>query len=141
MAISDRQRRLLFAAVRHLEMTEDEFRHTLAMVAEVTSVRELDQEGFDAVMGCFERLGFAPGVPEGSSFGSEKARPGMATSGQVQFIRVLWREYTRYRSGDRDLDKWLLNKWQVSSLRFLTKADAQKAITALLAMKKRRRSA
>ena len=61
----------------------------------------------------------------------------MATPGQVQLIRALWREYTRFRSGDRDLDTWLLNKWKVSSLRFLTKADAQKAITALLAMKRR----
>jgi hypothetical protein len=61
----------------------------------------------------------------------------MASTRQVQYIRVLWHKYTRGNAGAAEFDKWLLHKWHVSSLRFLTSADAQKAITALRSMTQR----
>ena len=100
----------------------------------VTSSTELDQAGFEAIIGFFEYLGFAPLKPKGQDFG---VRPGMASFAQLELIRALWGEYTRGAADEDALNKWLLAKWKVSSLRFLRKEAAQKIITALMAMKSR----
>jgi len=59
---------------------------------------ELDGDGFEAMMGLFEYLGFRPLVSQGPSYG---ARPGMASFAQIELIRALSREYTlgSYRRG------------------------------------------
>jgi len=46
-------------------------------------------------------------------------------------------EYTRGKTDENALNKWLLGTWKVSSLRFLRKETAQKVITALKSMKAR----
>lgn len=61
----------------------------------------------------------------------------MATPGQLALIRALWAEYTGGRAGEAELAKWIGAKWHVTHLRFLRKDAAQKAITALKAMKAR----
>lgn len=134
MKISPKQNRLIHAALRHLGLSDDEYRTILARVAHVSSATELDHQSFEALMAFFEWLGFNK-TPRAPSFG--KNRAGMASPGQVQLIRELWHEYTRGQAGAAELDKWLAGKWHASSLRFLTKADAQKAITAVFAMKRR----
>ena len=133
MTISPKQNRMLHAARRNLGLAEDEYRTILARLAQVSSATELDQEGFDAVVAFLEHLGFSK-VPRGPDYGK---RDGMATPGQVALIRELWHEYTRGQAGAAELDKWLLHKWRVSSLRILPKDTAQKGITALFAMKRR----
>ncbi|MGR3362328.1 MAG: regulatory protein GemA [Paracoccus sp. (in: a-proteobacteria)] len=115
------------------------YRTALAQIAGVTRLTELDGDGFEAMMGIFEYLGFRPLVSQGSSYG---ARPGMASFAQIELIRALWREYTHGSyDGEAELNRWLERCFKISSLRFLTAAAAPKAITALKAMKARSRAA
>ncbi|TCP43360.1 regulatory protein GemA [Rhodovulum marinum] len=133
--ISRNQRVLMKVAQRKLKIPDAAYRAALVEIAGVTSSNELDQEGFAAMMGWFQWLGFEPGSPRGQDYGQ---RPGMASFAQLELIRALWAEFTGHvYSGDDELGKWLLRTFKVSSLRFLTKADAQKAITALKHMKAR----
>jgi len=134
MKLTKKQKTLLHIAKNKLELTEEQYRAALVQIGGVTSSTELDQEGFDAIMGFFEYLGFAPLVSSGKDYGS---RPGMATFAQLELIRVLWAEYTRGKTDENALNKWLLGTWKVSSLRFLRKETAQKVITALKSMKAR----
>ncbi|MDK3075960.1 regulatory protein GemA [Sedimentitalea sp. JM2-8] len=134
MPITRNQQKLIFVARSRLRLTEAQYRAALVEIGGVSSVTELDIEGFEALMGVFEYLGFAPATPKGRSFGD---RPGMATIGQIELIRALWQEYTRGKAGEDALGKWLEHYWQVSSLRFLRKETAPRIITALKAMKAR----
>ena len=133
MTLSNRQKALLHVAKTKLGLDDDLYRLALVRLAGVTSSTELDQDGFDAVMGFFEQCGFNPTRRTGPNYG---ARPGFASPAQCELIRALWQEW----SGQPDapgLDTWLRRTFKVDSLRFLTAADAPKAITALKAMKRR----
>jgi len=133
MKITRQQLKLLHVARKDRQMTDAHWREALMRIAGVTSVTELDQEGFDAIMAYLVYLGFKPW--EAPDYGE---REGMATAKQLALIRQFWREVTHNAyDGEDELNKWLLRSWKVSSLRFLTKVAAQGAITALLAMKKR----
>lgn len=133
MPISKKQLALIHVARSKLGISEDEYRACLVQIAGVESSTHLDRGGFEAVMGFFEYLGFAPLNPRGPTYGD---RPGFATSAQLQLIRELWHEYTGGAKEDA-LNKWLLRCFKVSSLRFLKMEQARKAITALKAMKSR----
>lgn len=91
MSISRKQQALLHVAKARLDLSEETYRTALAQVAGVTSSAELDQDGFTAMMGLFEYLGFSPTKAQGQNFG---VRPGMASFAQIELIRVLWAEYT-----------------------------------------------
>ncbi|MFC3059417.1 regulatory protein GemA [Paenirhodobacter populi] len=138
MTISNRQKAILHLAKGKLGLTDNEYRSCLVHLAGVESSVDLDQDGFEAVMGFFEWRGFRPLLAEGPSYGN---RPGMATFAQLELIRCLWREYTRGAAGEQELNKWLLNSFRLSSLRFVDMKTARKLITALKAMKQRQRSA
>ncbi|MDA7427902.1 regulatory protein GemA [Primorskyibacter aestuariivivens] len=134
MSISKNQLKLLWTAKTKLDLSDAYLRSAMVEIAGVESTKELDAEGFDAMMGFFEYLGFAPRQAKGPDYGE---RPGMASFAQIELIRVLWREYTD-RKGDEDsLNKWLEHYWHVSSLRFLGKAAARKVIATLKVMKAR----
>lgn len=137
MSISIKQIRLLHVAKSKLGLTEQEFRAALVEVCGVTSVKELDQNSFDALMGLFEYLGFKPLAAKGPDYGS---RPGMASFAQVELIRVIWTEWAG-TDVENGLSVWLERFFGISSLRFLTARDAPKVITALKAMKARDRAA
>ena len=135
MTISRKQIAILHVAKNKLGLNDAEYRCALTEVAGVTSTTELDKDAFEAMMGLFEYLGFQPLLSKGKDYGS---RPGMATFAQLELIRTLWREYTRGAYGDEhELNKWILRTFKLSSLRFMSKTQAQKAITALKAMKAR----
>jgi len=134
MPINNKQKALLHVAQGKLGLSESEYRLALVEVGGVTSSTDLDQAGFDAIMGFFEYLGFEPLTAKGQDYG---ARPGMASFAQIELIRTLWREYTRFRAGEEELNKWLRGTWRIDSLRFLSRATAPKVITALKAMKAR----
>ena len=110
----------------------------LVQVCGVTSSTELDREGFEALMGLFEYLGFKPTEAKGANYG---VRPGMASFAQLELIRALWREITRTDrrapTDEEALNKWLLGTFKLSALRFLPKDIAPKVITALKAWKAR----
>ncbi len=134
MTITARQLRLIHVAKRQVGWDEDTWRTVLATIAGVTSSRDLDGEGFDAVLAYAEHCGFRPLHAKGPNFGNRKD---MATFAQCELIRTLWAEFTRGAGDAAGLDKWVLRTFKVSSLRFLTREAGQKAITALMAMKRR----
>jgi hypothetical protein len=137
MTISRSQLALIHLAAKDRGLTDDQYRSALAQIGGVTSSKDLDREGFDAMMGYLEYLGFAPIAAKGPNFGT---REGMATFAQLELIRSLWSEITRRAyTGEGEFDKWLLSKFKVSALRFLKKDTAAKVITALMMWKKRLR--
>lgn len=137
MTLSRKQKAVLHVAKGKLGLSDQEYRQCLIHVADVTSSNDLDKPGFEAVMGLFEYLGFKPLQARGPDFG---VRAGMASFAQIELIRVLWAEYTQDAS-EAALNTWLLRSFRVSSLRFLKKEQAQKAIAALKMMKARTASA
>jgi len=134
MILSKKQIALLHVAKARLHLSYNTYRSDLVELAGVTSSTDLDQEGFTVLMGFFEYLGFAPLDAKGPDYGN---RPGMASFAQIELIRTLWREWTRGKGDEAGLCTWLERTFKVSSLRFLTKGHGQKAITALMAMKRR----
>lgn len=133
MTNSNNQLKLFWVAVRKLELGDELVRSALVQIADVTSSKDLDGDGFDA-MTSFEYLGFAPLTKRGPNYGD---RPGMASFARIELIRDLWHEYTRGKAGEDELNTWLERCWKMSSLRFLRRASAPKVITALKAMKSR----
>lgn len=134
MSINRKQKALIHVAKAKLDLNEDMYRSALIEIGGVTSLTDLDLGGFEALMGFFEYMGFTPLTAKGQNYG---ARTGMASFAQIEFIRSLWVEYTRGKSDEDGLNKWLESKWKISSLRFLRKDTAPKIITALKAMKSR----
>lgn len=137
MPIIRNQLKLIWTAKAKLGLCDQTFRSALVQIAGVESTKDLNRDGFEAMMGYLEYLGFAPAQRMGEDFGQ---RAGMASFAQLEFIRDLWREYTdnAYGGGEDELGKWMERTFGVSCLRFLTVVHAQKAITALKAMKQRR---
>jgi hypothetical protein len=128
---------LIHIAAKDRGLTDDEYRSALAQIGGVTTAKDLDADGFDAMMGFFVYLGFAPTAAKGPNYGP---RDGMASFAQMELIRNLWSEITRRSyAGEDEFNKWLLAKFKVSALRFLKKDTAQKVITALMMWKKRLR--
>ena len=134
MSIAKRQIALLHVAKGKLDLSEEHDRATLVHMAGVTSSTELDQDGFDAIMGFFAWMGLRPLAKTGPNGGD---RPGMARFAQLEPIRVLWAEWTKGAGTADGLNTWIERTFHASSLRFLTKGQGQKAITALKAMKAR----
>jgi len=135
MTMNRRQLALIHIAPKDRGLTDAHYRSALAQIGGVTSAADLDASGFDALTGYFEWLGFRPMEAKGPSCGT---REGMASFAQLELFRNLWAEFTRSTCpGEAELDEWLLSKFKVSALRFLTKAGGQKLITALAAMKRR----
>lgn len=135
MTINRAQLALIHVAVSKLGLSDAQYRSALADIGGVTTSKDLDRDGFDAMMGYFQWLGFDPVAPKGQNYGD---RTGMATWRQLELIRSLWREITRRAyEGETELNKWLLRSFKVSSLRFVTDAQAPKIITALMAWKRR----
>lgn len=123
MPISRNQIALIHVAKAKLELTEAMYRAALVEIAGVTSSTELDTAGFEAVMGFFEYLGFRPLAAKGRNYGE---RRGMASFAQIELIRALWREHTKGRAGEDELNKWLERWWKISSLRFLKRTPRRR---------------
>ena len=134
MSLTNPKYAVMAIARNKLDMSDDEYRSALTLIADVTSTTELDQEGFEAMMGYFEWRGFVPGRAKGPNYGK---RPGMASFAQLELIRTLWQEYTHRKGDEASLTKWLERTFKITSPRFLTMNDARKAISALKAMKSR----
>lgn len=134
MTISHNQMKLIYVAKTKLRLEDDHYRSALVQIGGVTSIKELDRDGFAALIGYFEYLGFEPLTAKGQNYGD---RPGMASFAQIEFIRTLWQEYTKRGASEDELNKWLERTWKISSLRFLRVQTAPKAITALKTMKTR----
>lgn len=139
MTISKPQKAILHVAKGKLGLDDDVYRQALVRIAGVTSSTELDQAGFEAMMGFFDYCGFRPLGKGAPRYGN---RPGMATFAQPELIRELWRELHDARECDDEaLLGWLRKYQKVDSLGFLTLDGARKTITAFKAWKARPRRA
>ena len=137
MALTKKQTALIHVAKKQLGLGDDDYRAVLLHEAGVESSRDLDNDGFDAVMERFRDLGFKPTATP-PAYGR---RAGMATPAQVAYIRSLWSEYTDGVGDDRSLGKWLQRTVKVTDLRFVSFAAARKAITGLRAMVEKKKAA
>ena len=133
MSLTNKQKALLHVAKGKLGVSDKDYRAALVHIAGVTSSTELDRAGFDAMMGLFEYMGFAPLAATGKDYGN---RPGMASFAQLELIRALWVEWSG-SAVDDGLNTWLKRTFKIDSLRFLKAGDAGRVITALKAMKRR----
>lgn len=139
MTLSNPQKAILHVAKTKLGWDEDTYRMVLVRVAGVTTSKDLDKDGFEAMMGFAEYCCFRPLAKGAPRYGN---RPGMATFAQLELIRELWRElHDQATCDDEALTGWLLKYHKVSSMRFLTLNAARKVIVALKAWKARPRRA
>ena len=65
MTINNRQKALLHVAKGKFGLSDNEYRSCLVHLAGVESSVDLDQDGFEAIMGFFEWRGFRPLVADG----------------------------------------------------------------------------
>ena len=136
MAISKKQISLVHIAKKQLMLSEDDYRAILLRYGGVDHSNELDNNGFEHVMQYMAALGFKADWTR-TFYGHRK---GMASPAQVNLIRQIWSEYTDGEGDNASLDKWLGSFFGISALRFVTKFQAAKIITALKNMKARKRS-
>ena len=136
--MTNKQLALLHVAKSRLALDEDAYRAILRSAGGVESARELDAGGFMMVMHRFKELGFESDASK-RNYGS--TRPGMASPRQVAAIRRLWSEWSASGDDDAALNRWLEHHFKVSALRFLDRDGAQKAITGLKAMTRRKAAA
>jgi hypothetical protein len=137
MTLTRPQTTILHVAASKLKWDDDTYRMVLVRIAGVTTSKDLDQAGFEAVMGFADYCGFRPLAKGAPRYGD---RPGMATYAQLELIRELWRElHDQAVCDDEHLTGWLLKYHKVSSMRFLTLDTARKVIVALKAWKARPR--
>lgn len=128
--LNRRQISLVHVAKAKLGMSDDDYRALLARAAGVDSAAALDPRGFNVVMYEFERLGFQ----SSSTQRNLGRRPGMASPQQVAKIRDLWAAFTAGEGNDASLGKWLERRGWASSIRFLDRDAAHKAIGGLTKM-------
>lgn len=139
MSLSRPQTSILHVAKSKLKWDDETYRMALVRIAGVESSKDLDQAGFEAMMGFADYCGFRPLAKGAPRYGN---RPGMATFAQLELIRELWRElHDQETCDDASLAGWLLKYHKVSSMRFLTLEAARKCIVALKAWKARPRRA
>ena len=69
MTISNRQKAFLHVAMAKLGLTEAEYRSCLVHLAGVETSIDLDQHGFETLMGFFEWKGFRPLEATGPNYG------------------------------------------------------------------------
>lgn len=128
---------LIKVAANQLGLEDDVYRTVLRDHGGVESAKDLDYLGFDRVMKHFAACGFRSTWTR-RSFGN---RPGMASPAQVTLIRHLWREWSDTAADDDvGLNHWLESHFGFSALRFLDPGGAHAAITALKAMRDRKRA-
>lgn len=132
MPLTRKQTSLIHVAKAQLHMDDDSYRSVLHQVAGVSSSRDLDAAGFEAVMHHFGVLGFQP-RRKANHYGH---RRGMASPKQVDYIRGMWQAYTG-KDDEQTLNHWLESRFGITALRFVDIGTASKAITALKDMTSR----
>ncbi len=85
MTLSRKQLAILHVAKSKLRLIDNHYRRALVHLTGATSAKELDQIGFEIVMGYFEWLGFAPRSARGQDYGTHN---GMASFAQCELIRA-----------------------------------------------------
>ena len=106
MTLSRPQTSILHVAKAKLLWDDETYRMALVRIAGVETSKDLDQAGFEAMMGFAEYCGFRPLEKGAPRYGN---RPGMATYAQLEMIRELWRELHEQETVDEEhRTDWLL---------------------------------
>ncbi len=139
MMLTKNQIAILHVAKKQLAMDNDTYRDVLRAHGGAGSARDLDYDGFRAVMRHFEASGFVSRPKEkkgGPSAGDiPRGRPGMASRAQIKKIYAMWwglggsyytpgKEFAALRS-------FLKKRFRVHHENFLTKEKAHGVIEAL----------
>ena len=95
MTVSRSQRALIHLAAKDRGLGDDQHRSALAQIGGVTSAKDLDAEGFTAMMGYFEYIGFAPIAAKGPSFRvapvpCETTPPALRNAGWPLIFELRW---------------------------------------------------
>ncbi|RYB02037.1 regulatory protein GemA [Lichenibacterium ramalinae] len=129
------QLKTLGMARKVTEISDFSYYRLIQRYSGVNSASDLDDRGYELSILCLEGMGFStPGLD--TTDPGLAGRPGFASPRQVALVQTLWAEW----AGNTDaaaLNAWLERYYRVSALRFLSAANASKAITALKAMKSR----
>ena len=129
------QLKTLGMARKVTEISDFNYYHLIQRYGGVNSASDLDDRGYELTLLCLEGLGFSNPALDRTDL-SLADRPGFASPRQVALVQALWAEW----AGNADaaaLNAWLERYYRVSALRFLSAANASKAVTALKAMKSR----
>lgn len=112
-----------------------DWRTVLKRIADVDSVKQLDDASFDRLMDHFRSLGF---VSDKRQQGYNRAERGvMASAGQIDKICGLWSACTNGEGTEGGLRTFVTNKTGASDLRFVDRRGAHILITALTSWKLR----
>lgn len=145
MGLTRQQKAVLHVAKSKLGLDEESYRGALRAYGGVESSRDLDYQGFLAVMGHFERAGFQKQRRVTSDKGRDKGpvtrlsslpfdRPGMATAGQVRKIKASWLALDHYYEPGAEwkaLRGFLKKRFRVEHENFLTFSKAHQVIEAI----------
>ncbi len=140
--MNNKQLAVIHVAKKELGLDDDAYRASLLAHGGVDSARELDREGFQAVMKHFEASGFKSKKKKPKPYiKPPKMGPGMATDEEVRLIIVLWLGLTGYYQQGNEmkaLNAFLSKTCKVSKLEWLTHQKAYIAIEAIKDIAKRR---
>lgn len=126
---------LVHVAKRQLGLEDEEYEALLAR-AGASHANQLTAGGFRILMAAFEDLGFQSTSPR-RPMGLRRDR---ASDAQITCIRAMWAQCTGGDGTEKGLQTWLEGKFKVSSVRFVSAADAPRVIAALRAWSAGRRA-
>ncbi len=140
--MNNKQLAVIHVAKKELGLDDDAYRAALLAHGGVDSARDLDREGFQAVMKHFAASGFkSRGTASRARWKPPKMGPGMASDGQVKMIIAQWYTLTNYYQQGNEmkaLSAFLSKTCGVSRLEWLTPKKAHNAIEAIKDIAKRR---
>jgi len=134
--LSPKKIALLHVARKQLELSEEEYRAILVRQGECETSADLDELGFERVIGYMTALGFRSTWTK-RTFGN---RPGMASPAQIGLMRKLWTAYHGPDDSEAGLNAWLTKYHKVSALRFVTAEKANAVMAALREMAARKQN-
>jgi hypothetical protein len=144
--VTKQQIKKIHALKGAMGLDDDTYRGALYHAFGVDSSKELSFSEAEEVLRFFEREAVSMGVWEQRNKEQKrhalKNRSGYATPAQLGFIEALWSDVSRAegaRERAKALRNFLLRQAEVSDLRFLRAADANKVICALKGMKKQKK--
>ncbi len=139
--MNNKQLALVHIAKKELGLDDEAYRAILLAHGGVDSAKDLNQDGFEAVMEHFEASGFKAKNAHKPQWKPPRMGPGMASDAQVRKIIALWYTLTGYYQEGREmkaLSAFLGKTCGVSRLEWLTPEKAHNAIEAIKAIQNRR---
>ena len=136
--ITPRQVALVHTARQQAGWPDERFYASIQLLGGVNSTFDLDARGLELTLAHAEIDGFKREPEASAKDAALGGRPGFASPDQLGLIRQLWREWSG-ADDESALASWLERYHRTSALRFLTAAAAGKVVTALKAMKGRKR--